>query len=514
MSRKSSRCETLLNGLYGVSKIIARGAGRKAMLEEILDVLERDLGMIRGTIMLLSSDATELTINAVRNVDPIVPSNARYQKGEGVTGRVLETGEPAVIQRISEEPSFKSRIHKRESTTDVSFICVPIMVENETAGTLAADLPCSTHEVLTENMMVLSIVAGMIANYVKLQRIHKLDREAFEQENYRLRSALRESFRPENIIGSSRPMRDVYTRIHQVAPSETTVVVRGESGTGKELVASAIHYSSPRANGPFVKVNCAALSETLLESELFGHEKGAFTGALYSRTGRIGEADGGTLFLDEIGDFSPNIQVKLLRAIQEREFERVGSNKTLKANVRIIAATNVDLEKAVQEGQFRQDLYYRINVFPLMLPPLRDRKADILELSNHFIEKFSTRMNKYVRRISTPAINMLLSYHWPGNVRELENCIEHAVLLCQDSVVHGHDLPPTLQTPDSTETFGGGNMKQRVNLLEKEMIIDGLKKTRGNISAAARELGITGRMIRYKIDKLGIPYHDLFKKKH
>jgi Nif-specific regulatory protein len=254
-----------------------------------------------------------------------------------------------------------------------------------------------------------------------------------------------------------------------------------------------------------VKVNCAALSESLLESELFGHEKGAFTGAVASRAGRIEEAVGGTLFLDEIGDFSPAVQVKLLRVLQEREYERVGSNRTCRADVRIVGATNRDLERAVEEGSFRADLYYRINVFPIYLPPLRRRKDDVMQLVNHFMEKYSARMSKPVRRISTPAINMLMAYHWPGNVRELENCIEHAVLLAQDGVVRGTDLPPTLQFPEATGIRPQqGTLKERIHNLERELIVDGLKRNADNVAAVARELGLTARMVRYKIDSLGI----------
>jgi Nif-specific regulatory protein len=301
-------------------------------------------------------------------------------------------------------------------------------------------------------------------------------------------------------------MRDVYRQIQQVSGTDTTVLIRGQSGTGKELVANAIHYSSARAKGPFVKVNCAALNENLLESELFGHEKGAFTGAIQSRKGRLEQADGGTLFLDEIGDFSAATQVKLLRVLQEREFERVGSNRTLKINTRIIVATNHDLEQAVADGTFRHDLYYRINVFPIFLPPLRDRKDDILLLSNYFVELYSKKMNKNVRRISTTAINMMVAYHWPGNVRELENCIERAVLLSTDGVIHGHHLPPTLQTSDTTAAAGTGSLAERVNLFERDMIVDTLKRTKGNLAAAARQLGITPRIIRYKVGRLGINF--------
>jgi Nif-specific regulatory protein len=337
--------------------------------------------------------------------------------------------------------------------------------------------------------------------------------EALLKENERLKNQLKEKFRPEHIIGDSDAMQEVFTKIHQVSGRSTAVLIRGESGTGKELVAAAVHFSDPNSqNKPFIKVNCAALSEHLLESELFGHEKGAFTGAYQTRIGRLEEAEGGTLFLDEIGDFSLAIQVKLLRVLQEKEFQRIGSNKSHKANLRIIAATNKDLEEAVRLGQFRQDLYCRINVFPILLPPLRKRKSDILLLANEFVKSFSHRMGKRIHRISTPAINMLTAYHWPGNVRELENCIEHAVLVSDDGVIHGRNLPPTLQVPDDSIEDIPGTLHACTAILESDMIVDALKRSKGNMSAAARELGITSRMIRYKIKNLRIDYNKLFDK--
>ncbi|MHC4310584.1 MAG: sigma 54-interacting transcriptional regulator, partial [Planctomycetota bacterium] len=241
-------------------------------------------------------------------------------------------------------------------------------------------------------------------------------------------------------------------------------------------------------------------------SEMFGHEKGAFTGAIQSRKGRLEEASGGTLFLDEIGDFSATTQVKLLRVLQEREFERVGSNRTLKTNARIIVATNRDLEKSLDNESFRQDLYYRINVFPVLLPPLRDRKDDVLLLADFFVEQYSKRMNKDIRRISTPAINMMVAYHWPGNVRELENCIERAILLSSDGVIHGHNLPPTLQTSDASDTIGTGSLKKRVALFERDVIVDALKRCNGNLAATARDLKTTARIIGYKVKDMGIDY--------
>jgi Nif-specific regulatory protein len=353
----------------------------------------------------------------------------------------------------------------------------------------------------------------MIANDVRIRREIALRKQKLEDENLRLRHELEDRFRPENIIGNSSAMRDVYRQIHQVADSDTTVLIRGESGTGKELVAHAVHYLSPRADKPFVRVNCAALNENLLESELFGHEKGAFTGAIQSRKGRIEETECGTLFLDEIGDFSSATQVKLLRVLQERQFERVGSNRTIKTNARILVATNRDLEKAIHDGTFRQDFYYRVNVFPIFLPPLRDRKDDLLLLADYFVEQYSKKMDKDVRRISTPAINMMVAYHWPGNVRELENCIERAVLLSTDVVIHGHHLPPTLQTSDASDTIGIGSLQERVNLFERDIIVDALKRCNGNLAATARDLKSTPRIIGYKVKELGIDYKRYCRKR-
>jgi Nif-specific regulatory protein len=508
------RSEKFLAVLASLGRLLAAGSGQRQMLADVLKELDRELGMIRGTLMLVSQDGSELFIEAAPDVPSPWDPGLRYRRGEGIIGTVVQTGKPAIIPRVSEEPRFTNRIHRRltDESEEVSFLCVPISLENEVVGTLSVDLPGAESRDLQEAAQFLEIVASMIAFDVKSRRLEALQRQQLEEENLRLRIALQEQFRPENIIGNSHAMREVYLKIHQVSSSDTTVLIRGESGTGKELVASAIHYSSRRAQRPFVKVNCAALSEGLLESELFGHEKGAFTGALHARIGRLQEAGGGTLFLDEIGDFSPVIQVKLLRVLQEREFERVGSNETLKIDIRVIAATNQNLEARFESGLFRQDLYYRINVFPIHLPPLRERRDDILLLADHFVAKYAAKMGKEVRRISTPAINMMFAYHWPGNVRELENCIEYAVLLSSDGVIHAHNLPPTLQMPDLVDTAAAGSLKTRVELLEKDMIVDALKTTGGSVTMAAEQLGITPRMVRYKIKNLRIDYQQFFKK--
>jgi len=503
-----SRHDRELSALHRISSILATGSRQRQLLMEVLDVLDSDLDLRRGTIMLLSPDGSELMTEVAHAAPEVQRLAVRYQMGEGVVGKVVQSGKPAIVPRVSQEPQFLDRLHRRRASSDgeVSYICVPVAIGNQVVGALSADRPYDEQADLDDDARFLTIVASMVANDVRVRRAAEAERQALEEENLRLRSELEDRFRPENIIGNSNAMREVYRAIHQVAPSDTTVLIRGESGTGKELVAHAIHYAGPRAAGAFVKVNCAALSENLLESELFGHEKGAFTGAIQARKGRIEEAEGGTLFLDEVGDFSMATQVKLLRALQEREYQPVGSNATKKANVRILCATNRDLEQMVEAGQFRQDLYYRINVFPIFLPPLRDRRDDILQLADFFVERYSRRMGKDVRRISTPAINMMVAYHWPGNVRELENCIERAVLLSTDDVIHGHHLPPTLQTADASETAGAGTLEQRVQLYERDIIVDALKRANGKISAAARDLGSTARIIGYKVKQMGVDY--------
>ncbi len=494
-----------LDCLYKINQLLALGLNQRSTLAEILDLLDSDLGMKCGTIMLVSPDRSELVVEAAQDLPLRQQRSVRYRVGEGISGRVVQTGEPATVPRVSQEPEFLDRLRRRKGRREeISFICVPISIGKEVVGVLSADRVYDESAPLEEDVRLLSIAASMIASDIRARREAAAQREALEEENLALRSQLEDAYRPENIIGNSGAMRAVYGAIQQVAGSDTTVLIRGESGTGKELVAHAIHYSSPRSRGKFVKVNCAALSESLLESELFGHEKGAFTGAIATRAGRVEEADGGTLFLDEIGDFSLATQAKLLRFLQEREFERVGSNKTRKANVRILAATNRDLEDAVESGAFRRDLYYRINVFPIFLPPLRDRRDDILLLADHFVELYAAKLGKGVRRITTPAINMMVAYHWPGNVRELENCIERAALLSTDGVIHGHHLPPTLQTSDASDTIGEGTLQDRVDLFERDLIVDALKRTNGNITAAARELGSTARIIGYKVRSLGI----------
>jgi Nif-specific regulatory protein len=339
---------------------------------------------------------------------------------------------------------------------------------------------------------------------VKLDRLVDSERQKLRVENLHLREELKERYDFSHIVGTSGPMRGVYEQISQVAHTATTVLIRGESGTGKELIAHALHYNSPRARKPLVKVSCGALPDTLIESELFGYEKGAFTGADGRKKGRFELAEGGTLFLDEIGDVNLATQVKLLRVLQEREFERLGGTESIRSDVRLVTATNHSLEEAISAGTFRADLHYRLNVFTIFVPPLRERRTDITLLAEHFLEKYSSEHGKHIRRISTPAIDMLMSYHWPGNVRELENTIERAVLVCDGNVIHGHHLPPTLQTAEATNTLTSLPLADVVGAYEKDLIQDALKTTRGNRAKAAVLLQSTERIIQYKVKQYGI----------
>jgi len=495
-----------LSLLFEISQILDSSLDLRTVVEPVLEALTRSLGMKFATLTLLNRQTGEIAIESAYGLSATQKRKGRYKLGEGITGTVIQTGKASIVPKISEEPQFLDRTGARRARDgeDLSFICVPIKMGREVVGALSADRPVAAVSYLQEEARILSIIASLIAQAVRLRQSAQEERERLMEENLRLQDELKDRYRPSNIIGNSKAMQSVYQLIGQVSSSDTTVLLRGESGTGKELVAHAIHYASRRAPRPFVKVNCAALPEGVIESELFGHEKGAFTGAVAARKGRFELAQGGTLFLDEIGDLSPAMQIKLLRVLQEREFERVGGTLTIKADVRLIAATNRDLEKLIETEQFRQDLYYRLNVFPIHIPPLRERRTDILLLADYFVERYSRQNHKNVIRISTPAIDMLMAYHWPGNVRELENCIERAVLLSDDEVIHGHHLPPSLQTAESSGTVPRGTLATALETVEKELLMEALKSSRGNMAAAAASLGITERIMGLRVHRYQI----------
>jgi Nif-specific regulatory protein len=498
--REARRLSTLLE----VSQALSGTLNLKSALHRVLEVLAKHHGAIRSMVTLLR-EGGELYVEASDGLDRPA-QNVQYRMGEGITGRVVETAKPIVVPRVSREPTMLNRAARRSDgdEQELSFVCVPVVLNRRAVGALGVDLRYKAERDFDSSVKFLGVVASMIAQAVKIQRLIEEDKRRLVDENEHLRQELREKYDFSNIIGTSGPVRQVYEQVAQVAATNTTVLVRGESGTGKELIAHAIHYNSLRAKKPFVKVSCAALPESLIEAELFGHEKGAFTGAEQRKKGRFELAEGGTLFLDEIGDINLSTQVKLLRVLQEREFERVGGTETIKVNVRLIAATNKDMEQALANGTFREDLYYRLNVFTIFVPPLRDRKADLLLLADHFLEKFSHEHGKSIKRISTPAIDMLVSYHWPGNVREMENALERAVLMCEGQVIHAHHLPPSLQTAEASGTVTRVSLNDAIVAYEKDLIQDALKTTRGNRAKAARLLDATERILNYKIRKYAI----------
>ena len=507
----SDRAHKEIEVLYRISQAMVHQQDLSSLLEEVLNILEKEMGMSYGTLTLRRPDTDIFDILASRGLTSQEKHRGQYHLGEGITGIVAKTGKPELIPEISKDTRFLYRTGARKKEK-AAFICVPFIHQRQVIGTMSIDRPSAEKSELLKDLNFLVLISNLLAEAVAGTREQIRERNSLLEENKRLKNELGDRFNPSNIIGNCNNMKNIYQQIAQVSDSMATVLIRGESGTGKELVARAIHQSSSRKNRPFISINCAALPENLIESELFGHEKGAFTGAASQRKGRFELANTGTLFLDEIGDISPVIQVRLLRVLQEREFERVGGTKTIEVNVRIIAATSRNLEKAISDGTFREDLYYRLNVYPVHVPPLRERRSDIILLADYFLDKYSKNYNKSVKRISSTAINMMMSYHWPGNVRELENCIERAILISTDEVVHGYNLPPSLQTSDETHTAliptEGACLRTMVNSYEKEIIVDALKRFRGNVAAACRHLQTTQRILHYRIEQLEISSKD------
>jgi Nif-specific regulatory protein len=506
-----------LTSLLDVSQALSSPVNIKSAFHRVLEILERSHGTSRSVIALPREDGKRLHLHASIGIRA---QHSDAPLGGTLAQQVFESGRPIVIPRVSREPALAELWAKSPGGTrttrvvgprglddDRTYICVPVQQSRKCRGVLEVELAFKNDRNYDRTMKFYGVVASMLAGALKMQRLLEADRQRLVDENVRLRDELRERYDFSQILGTSGAMRQVCEQVVKVARTNTTVLIRGESGTGKELIAQAIHYNSLRSRKAFLKVSCAALPDTLIESELFGYEKGAFTGAEQRKKGRFELADGGTLLLDEIGDVNLATQVKLLRVLQEREFERLGGTDPVKVDVRLIAATNTDMEAAVAKGALRQDLFYRLNVFTIFIPPLRERKSDILLLADHFVEKIATEQGKQVKRISTSAIDALVAYHWPGNVRELQNVIERAVLVSDGQVIHVHHLPPTLQTAESSGTALSQSLGEAVGRFERDMIEDALKMAKGNRARAARLLQATRRIVNYKIKQHGIDWH-------
>ncbi|MCX6178957.1 MAG: sigma 54-interacting transcriptional regulator [Chlorobiales bacterium] len=491
-----------------MSKAVTESETLSDTLSILLKIMKENMGVARGMVNLFNSRTGKIFIHDSIGLTKEEETRGVYSIGEGITGKVVETGERIVVPLISEEPNFLNRTKSLSKLeySERSFVCIPIVRGKKVLGAISVERFSDHQELLHYDVEILGVIATMIAQAVELYLLENEDKTFLKMENERLRNALKEKFHPSNIIGNSKPMLEVYALINKINKTRSTVLILGESGVGKELVASAIHYNSLEANEPFIKFNCAALPENIIESELFGHEKGAFTGADKARKGRFEDADGGTIFLDEVGELSLPMQAKLLRVLQERTFEHVGGNKPITVDIRIIAATNRDLIKMVETGTFREDLYYRLNVFPIIIPPLRERKGDIIILAEYFVSHFVKKFGKEVKLISTIAQEMLLSYSWPGNIRELENVIERAVILSEDNIIHGNELPLSLQVPVLSGTENSKTFVAKLDTIEYEMIIEALSSQKGHISNAAEKLGLTRRVLSLKMQQFGINY--------
>lgn len=503
--------EREIDTLYQASQMLARSLDVHETAREVLKLLHEKERLHCGMICLLDERSGDLRVSAVHKNRSVPAEHVRYQPGEGIVGKILESGQAKVVPRLAEEPRFLDRLGVYDP--DRPFIGVPISFGSDpSAGVLAAQ-PSGSGILLQDQARLLEMIANLIGQTIRLSRSIEMERRHLREERDSLRRAVKERHGFENIIGHTGAMKFIFEQVRMVAKWNTTVLIRGESGTGKELIAHAIHYSSPRASGPLLKVNCSALPDNLLESELFGHEKGAFTGASIQRKGRFELADGGTLFLDEIGDISPAFQSKLLRVLQEGEFERVGGNRTLKVDIRVIAATNRDLETAVERGDFREDLYYRLNVMPIKMPPLRERIDDVPDLARFLVAKIAAKQSRELA-ITQSAVHLLVRHSWPGNVRELENCLERAAVMSESGTIDRDAVivagiradarAPSVPSAERTERVEKTASWQDAGLDERERVIAALEDAGWVQAKAARLLNMTPRQIAYRIQTLNI----------
>jgi Nif-specific regulatory protein len=492
--------EAELNVIFETCRVIGQALKLDQALDTILAILSSSLAMKRATVTLRDEETHHLVIRASHGLTEAERKRGVYRQDEGVTGLIFRTAQPYIVPDVSKDPLFLNKTRSRHIQKEsITFLGVPILLHGKPIGVLHVDRLFGNEIPYEEDIRLLSIVATLIAQFVSLNRQVKL-REAKLLRDCSIPNGASPTQARFFMVGKSPAMSALQQQVLKVAPSKASVLLLGESGTGKTLVATILHELSTRSRFPFVKINCGCLPETLLESELFGYEKGAFTGATRTKAGRVEEADGGTIFLDEVGELPLPLQVKLLRFIQEKEFERLGSTGSREVDVRVIAATNRDLAAAVSQGTFREDLYYRLNVFPIQVPPLRERKEDIPELLNHFLKKVSQEYGREVG-ISNAAVDLLTRYDWPGNVREMENLIERLIILADDDEINACLLPAYLDTVDADET---AEPLSRIEEIERKEILAALERNRWNQTRTAKELGITLRQIGYKVRKFGL----------
>ncbi len=501
-----------LEALYRVGEVLSRSLDFRLTLREVLRALDELAGMSRGMVTVLDPESGDLVVNAVSGQEDGVQSSVRYQSGEGLLGLILEEKRTLALSRAGDDPRFLNRLGIYDRR--LPFIAAPISLGGDFQGVLAVQPNTPDDGLLAERTRFVEMVANLIGQSVRLSLDIEKEKKSLAEERDSLRRTVRHQYGFDNIVGRSAAMRRVFDQVRMVSKWNTTVLIRGETGTGKELIANAIHYHSPRSRGPYVRLNCASLPENLLESELFGHEKGAFTGAVAARQGRFEAANGGTLFLDEIGEISPAFQAKMLRVLQEGELERVGGSRTLKVDVRVIAATHRDLEAAVDAGNFREDLYYRLNVMPIVLPALRERPEDVPELARHLVSRIGAMQGRKLS-LTEAAVRRLTQYGWPGNVREMENCLERAAVMSESGTIESDliridrqresapaavaSMPAHASTPAAAPADPADT-----SLDERSRVIAALEQAGWVQARAARLLGMTPRQIAYRIQTLNI----------
>jgi Nif-specific regulatory protein len=495
-----------LSAILHISQLLTSSFDLEKNLNAVMASLADRLEMQRGCVFLLDQVSRELRIVAAYGLSREEIQRGKYRIGEGIVGRVIESGQPMFVPNIGEEPKFLNRTASRPQKSGVSFLCIPIELDGVTLGVISVDrIYTEERGNVDDDLRVLSIVASFLGQFVKLwENFRKTEKECGD-----LRSQLKERFSLSNIIGQSPAFQQVLKAVRKVATTDTTVLLLGESGTGKELIAHTLHYQSHRSGEPFVAVNLAALPENLIEAELFGVEKGAYTGATARRIGRFEMADGGTIFLDEIGELPLNLQVKLLRVLQERTFERIGSSSSVTVNVRVVTATNRDLLQEIAKGCFREDLYWRLNVVPIVLPPLRQRSEDVPLLLDFYVDKLNRLYSRQIQ-LSESAVKRLTEYAWPGNVRELANMVERMIIMAEGDWVTEDDLPfnaaaRAVPTPIQEQiSCVPEDLGSEVERLERMHIIQALRQNKGIQQKASRVLGITPRQLGYRIKKYKI----------
>lgn len=529
------RAEQELDVLEKISQVLGDGLELTQVFQRAMSLICERLEFQRASLVMWDEATEQLRIVGAVGMTAEEIARGRYAPGEGVTGRAMTTGKAQVIPDISQDPDFLNRTGARQldaaraPQTPIAFICIPIKLGDQAIGAISVDRPQADPATLQADARLLTIIAGSIAQTTRIHQLVRVEKDQLLAENQALRDNLGSKYRFDNIIGTSRAMLDVLATIGQVASSRATVLLLGETGCGKELIAKAIHFNSPRRDKPLIRVNCGALAPQLLESELFGHIRGAFTGAVKDKVGRFEAAEGGTIFLDEVGTLDPTLQVKLLRVLQEREFERVGDHRTVKVDARVIAATNLNLEEEVRKGSFREDLYYRLNVVTIHLPPLRARREDIPRLIDHFLDRYNRENQRNLRKISRDVLNTLLRYPWPGNVRELENTCERAVVLAGGDEFTADLLPLQIKlfaqqgrgdTADESIEALAGRMaalaiKEHatregeiydlvVSEVERQLIREALDRNGGVKTRTADFLGINRNTLNKKVKDFGI----------